>query len=124
MTLDGVLIVHLVNTPNFWKGRVDPKLASGGVVGGTVLVIAAAVREAVTGEGQLLVDMLIAVAILALLFVYAYMRLWNATVFVRNGRVGVTNWLGLSRSVPIESVDHLRRTAEARRDGLKARAGS
>ncbi len=109
---DDVLIVHLVNTPSFWKGRVDSKLSSGAVVGGLVVVIAAAAREALTGEGQLLFDILVAIAIVALLFVYAYMRRWNATVFVRKGRVGVTNWLGLSRHVPLESVDHFHRTAE------------
>src|SRR5207248_8711570 len=84
----------------------------GGVVGGLVIVIGAAVRQAMTGEGQLFVDFLVALAIVGLLFVYAYMRLWNATVFVRDDKVGVTDWLGLSRSVPKVSVDHFRRTAE------------
>jgi len=106
------MIVHLVNTPKFWRGRVDPKISLGGVVGGLVLVIAAAVREALTGGGQLLVDFLIAVAIVGSLFVYAYLRLWNATFLGREGRVDVKNWLGFGRSVPTKSVDHFHRTAE------------
>lgn len=107
------MIIHLVNTPNFWKGRrTDTRRAAYGAIGGLVLVIGAALREALTGTGDVLADLLIAVAILGLLVLYAYMRLWNATVFVRGGRVGTTNWLGISRSVPAESVDHLHRTAE------------
>jgi hypothetical protein len=110
--MDDGLVVHLVNTPNFWKGRADTKVALGGVVSGFVIVMGAAIRQAVTGEEQLLADVLFAVAIIGLLFLYAYLRLWNATVFVRGGKVGVTNWLGLSRSVAIGSVDHFRRSAE------------
>jgi hypothetical protein len=110
---DDGLVLHLTNTPpNFWKGRVDTRLALSGIVGGLIVVIGAAVREALTGGGQLFAELLIAAAIIALLFLYGYMRLWNASVFMRSGRIGVTNWLGLSRSVPVESVDHFHRTAE------------
>jgi len=109
---DGGLIIHLVSTPNFWKGRTDTRRAAYAAFGGLILVIGAAVREALTGTGYVLADLVIAVAILGLLVLYAYMRLWNATIFVRGGRVGTTNWLGISRSVPAKSVDHLHRTAE------------
>jgi len=109
---DRALVVHLVNTPDFLKGRINPKFALGGIVGGLALVIAAALREAVTGEGNLLVEILVAAGIVGLLVLYGYLRLWNATVFIHGGKVGVTNWLGLSQTVPIASVDHLRRTAE------------
>lgn len=109
---DNDLIVHLVNTPNFWKGRVDPKVSTGGVVGGLILAVAAAAREAVTGGDQLLMGLLIAAAIVGSLFVYGCMRLWNATVFVRDDRVGITNWLGFGQTVPVKSVDHFHRTAE------------
>jgi hypothetical protein len=109
---DNALVVHLVNVPNFWKGRTDPKLAVGGIVAGLAVIVGAAMREATTGEGNLLAEVLVAVAIVGLLVLYGYLRLWNATLFVRKGEVGVTNWLGLSRTVRVESVDHFRRTAE------------
>jgi hypothetical protein len=109
---DDALVVHLVNVPNFWKGRTDPKLAVGGIVAGLAVIVGAAMREATTGEGNLLTEVLVAVAIVGLLVSYGYLRLWNATLFVRSGKVGVTNWLGLSRTARVESVDHFRRTAE------------
>jgi hypothetical protein len=106
------LVIHLINTPNFWKGRIDTRLALAGVVGGLIVVIGAAVRAAVTGEGQLFADILVGAAIFGLVVLYGYLRHWNATVFIKSGRVGITNWLGLSRSVPASSVDHFHRTAE------------
>lgn len=111
-TADNVLVVHLVNVPDFWKGRTDPKLATGGIAAGLVLVVAAALREAITGKGNLLAEILIAAAIVGSLVLYGYLRLWNTTVFVRGGKVGVTDWLSFSRTVPVESVDHFHRTAE------------
>lgn len=109
---DDELVLHLVDTPNFWKGRVDRRLGVSGAVGGLVIVIAAAVRAASTGDGQLFADILVGSAIFGLVVLYGYMRRWNATVFIKSGRVGTTNWLGLSRSVPASSVDHFHRTAE------------
>ena len=64
---DTALVVHLVNVPDFWKGQTDPRLVLGGIGSGLVIVIAAAFREATTGEGNLLADIVIAVAIIGLL---------------------------------------------------------
>jgi len=108
------LIVQLVNTPNFWKGRVNTSLAMSGILAGTVGILGAAARFAVSGGGHFFAPMLLAAGTIGLLVLYGYLRFWNATVFVRRGRVGVTNWLGLSRSVPVDAVDHLHRTAEVR----------
>ena len=111
-TNDRELTVHLVSTPNFWKGRVDSRLAVSGLIGGFIIVMGAALREALAGGSQVLAGILGAAAVIGLLFFYGYMRLWNATVFVRRGNVGVTNWFGFSRPVPAVSVDHFHRTAE------------
>lgn len=109
---DNESVLHLTNTPDFWKGRIDTRRATSGAIGGLVVLLAAAARVAFTGDGQLLADILVGVALFGLVVLYGYLRHWNATVFIRAGRVGITNWLGLSRSVPAESVDHFHRTAE------------
>jgi len=59
-----------------------------------------------------MLEVLIALFIVGMLVLYGYLRFWNASVFMREGEVGVTNWLGMTRSVPANSVDHFRRTAE------------
>jgi hypothetical protein len=64
------LVAHLVRVPDFWKGRADAKIGVWGVVGGLILVIAAALRAALTGEGQIFADILLAGAVIALLFLY------------------------------------------------------
>src|SRR5260370_10079168 len=110
---DDQLGIHLSKTPsNFWKGRVDARLAISSVVAGLIVLLGAAARAAVNGDAQFLASILVGVAIFGLVVLYGYLRHRNASVFLRNGNVGVTNWLGLSRSVPVESIDHLHRTAE------------
>jgi hypothetical protein len=109
---ENALVVHLIDAPDFWKGRVDTRVVLPSVVGGLVIVTAAALREALSGGGQFLASVLVGVALVGLLFFYGYMRLWNATVFFRGGKLGITNWLGFSRSVPASSVDHFHRMAE------------
>jgi hypothetical protein len=110
---DDRLVIHLRKTPsNFWKGRVDTRLAMSGVVAGLIILLGAAARAAVNGNAQFLASILVGVALFGLVVLYGYMRHSNATVFLRSGHVGVTNWLGLSRSVLAGSVDHFHRTAE------------
>lgn len=104
------MVIHLVKLSSLWW--VDRRLALALVVAGFVLVLGSAVRDALTGSEQLLIGVLIAAAVNSVWLLHRYLRLWKATVFIKGGRVGTTNWLGLSRSIPVESVDHFHRTAE------------
>ncbi len=74
--------------------RLNSRLAASGAIAGIILVIGGAVRKALTGGGQLLVDLLVVAGVIGLLFLYGCLRQWNATVFVRSGKVGMTTGLG------------------------------
>src|SRR5260221_8608460 len=87
------LVVHLVNVPNFWRGRTNTRLLMPGMVGAFVVVAAAIIRTANGEHRGLLGSFAAAVFVVALLFVYVFMRRWNATVFVPGGRVGGPNRL-------------------------------
>jgi len=77
-----------------------------------VFVVAAVVRVATGGQDPrtFLLAVGAAIVIIAGLVGYGYLRLWNATVYCKNGRLGLTNAFALKSEVAVEDVDTIKRT--------------
>ena len=105
------IVLHLTSPPSNNPAR-DQRRFAAAVAAGVVLVAGAILRVASGGQtmSSLFVALLLAVAIILLLFAYAWLRIHNASVFFDNGRIGVTNALGIRRDVPVTSVDHIQVT--------------
>src|SRR5260221_2844390 len=54
---------------------------------------------------------MLVVLVVGLVVLYVYMRLWNASLYVRGAHIGVTNAFGIGSEVPTREVVCLRRTA-------------
>lgn len=106
-------MIHLVPTPRR-PSSIDRRVAMGGVVAGSAFVVAALVRIATGGQDPRTFLLAVACAVLIVggVFLYGYLRLWNATVFCDGVRIGVTNALGLPASLRISDVDHLEKVIE------------
>jgi hypothetical protein len=106
------VIVHLVNA-RMKPGSVDRRLMASGTFVGLAVVGAAVLRVINGGQGvaSFLASLLVAAFGIWLLFVYAWMRVRNATLYVTEDRIGITNALGIRREIPISMVDHLRISA-------------
>jgi hypothetical protein len=85
-----------------------------------VLVLAAVVRVATGGQDPrtFLLAIGVAIVVIAGLVGYGYLRLWNATVYCRNGRIGVTNAFGLKTEVAVNDVDKLKRAVKGDAAGI------
>ncbi len=95
------VIVHLVSAP-MKPGSVDRRLMASGTFVGLAVVGAAVFRVINGGQGvaSFLASLLVAAFGIWLLFVYAWMRVRNATLYVRGNRIGITNALGIRRELP------------------------
>ena len=105
-------VVHLARDP--YRGNVDRRKAAAGIVGGLVLVGAAAVRVINGGqtEQSFFGDLLLGVVIVALVVVFSYMWFKNRTVFVSGSEIGITNAFGMRTKVDSREVVSLRKTVE------------
>ena len=88
-----------------------------GLVGGLSVVLAGVLR--VIYGGQNVSGFLLAIGLGFVMFgafiAYSLLRLRNATVYFREGRVGITDPLGFRRELPAAEVDRLVKTVETPR---------
>lgn len=108
------IIVHLIPSPYRVRSS-DRTWIIGGLIGGGVLIIGAVVRVVVGGQdaATLGIALLVGALVIASLFGYARLRLKNATVYVKDDRVGITNALGFRDEIRIATVNHLERATVA-----------
>jgi hypothetical protein len=108
VTQDPYLVVHLTNEP-MHPGSIDRRLMAWGLLVGLITVAAGFMRVIAGGQSQagLMTAAVVGVIVLCLLFLYAWLRRRNATLYVRGDRLGVTNWLGIRQELPISIVDYM-----------------
>src|SRR5487761_594494 len=116
------VVVHLTNAP-MQARSIDRRLMIFGVFVGLITVSAAITRVIVGGQSaaSLIAAALVAAMVICLLFLYAWMRRRNATLYVREDRIGVTNWLGMRTEVPASAVDYLQIMSSAQKMAAPSR---
>ncbi len=106
--VDGQIVLRLSRGPA--RGQaLDMRRFAAAMFAGLVIVVGAVYRVMSGGQAptSLLIAVILAAAIILALFVYAWLRRRNASVFLDRGVIGVTNALGFRRQVPVTVVDRI-----------------
>jgi hypothetical protein len=106
--VEGQVIVRLSRRSATGQAA-DPRRFAAAMFAGLVIVVGAVYRVMTGGQAptSLLVAVTLAAAIILALFVYAWLRRRNASVFFDRGMIGVTNALGFRQQVPTTVVDRI-----------------
>jgi hypothetical protein len=102
------LVVHLT-TLDGWGGRRRLGFNPAWALVGILPALLGVWRWSQTGRGAygLVVGLLLVLMMLAAIFGYSRLKLSNATVFVKQGRLGVSTAFGFRKAVPIASLDYI-----------------
>lgn len=92
------------------------------VVAAAVAVVAAVLRVLVTGQSgnYLLIGAVLVGALLALLLVYARLRIVNSSLYMKGDRIGVSSALGTRTEVAVRDVAYLQKCSVAVTNGPAA----
>ena len=106
------LVLHLARSRTK-SGGVDRRIVAS-IIGGVVLVLAALFRVLAGSQSaqSLEVDFVIALVVLGAVVLYAVLQFRNTSVYVKGGRIGITNALGIGRDVAVSEVIRLSKASE------------